>query len=143
MPVALAMGLGTTGKAVPLHNALESTPLARGDDVDELTRAELADVQALAALVRRYVGRLDLAQVAKVAGVLEVPARGPADLLGVAEAKLNGLVAVGHLRLELGNDARSDLEDGHGHEATLTTKVVSHADFSAHEPGNHDRLPLA
>ena len=131
MSVALAVRLGAASETVPADDALEPASLCRGDDVDQLTGAELGNVEPLAALVRRDVRRRELAQVAEVTDVLQVPARRPVGLLGLAEAELDGLIAVGRCRLELGDDARPDLQDRHRHKPALPTKVVGHAYFSA------------
>src|SRR5205085_2461133 len=113
---ALAVGLTvrprTTLEAVPLDDAGEALALRGADDVDHLADLEHRGVAPIADRDLAAVGA-QLAQVAQRRGLrlVEVSTLRRGQLLRLAEADLDGLVAVLLLRPDLGDITRSSFDD--------------------------------
>jgi hypothetical protein len=118
--------------------------LARSDDVDEQHPVERADVHHVARLAVGGILQLDLAEVllrpdARPGGVADQ--REGAELgLDVAEAELDGVVAVGLDRLHLRHRARARLHDGDGDDRALFVVHAGGADLFAEQCGGHNSI---
>ena len=111
------------GEVPALDGALEALALGGADDVDGLDVGEVGDGDDVTGLVLLAVLDADLAEVAHRldAGGLEVAGHGLVDVLvgDVSEADLDGVVAVGRLRLDLRDGAGASLDDGDGHDVVV------------------------
>src|SRR5690606_27833296 len=131
------VGGAHAGEAVTLHDAGEALALGGAGDVDPLAALEGLDSDLLAELVVARVGGAQLDEVAAGGdpGLLEVPAQGLGDLAGVdgSEADLHGVVPVGLLVADLGDDARAGLDDRHGDQAVVGVPDLGHAELLAED----------
>src|SRR4051794_7006841 len=122
-------------EAVPLHDTGGALALAGADDVDLRDALEHLGGQLLADLVRRGVLRAQLDQVParRHTRLGEVPTLGLVHLAGVdlAEAELDGRVAVHLGGAHLGDHARARLDDGHRHDAVVLVEDLGHAQLLA------------
>ena len=120
---------------------LEALALGGADDVDGLDVGEVSDGHDVAGLVLLAVLDADLAQVAHRldAGGLEVAGHGLVDVLGgdASEADLNGVVAVGRLRLDLRDSAGASLDDGDGHDVVVLVPDLRHPKLAAKDRADH------
>jgi hypothetical protein len=69
------------------------------------------------------------------AGLLEVTGGRLGDLLRLdrSEAELDGVVAVGVRRADLGHDTRAGLDDGHGDDAVVLVPELGHPELGAQQ----------
>jgi hypothetical protein len=92
----------------------------------------------LAHLKFAQVVGLDLSQMADQAGVFQVTFHRLVQFPGFAEAQLHRFVAVGLLSLDLSNNAGAGLNYRDWHHAAIFLKDLTHANFSAQEPPDHN-----
>jgi hypothetical protein len=73
------------------------------------------------------------------AGLVEVPGHGLVDLLrlGIVEGDLGGCVAVLLLCLDLADDARAGLDDGHWNEGVVLTPDLGHPQLASQQCRDH------
>lgn len=139
--VAAAVGHGATGEVPALDGALEALALGGADDVDGLDVSEVSDGHDVAGVVLLAVLDADLAQEAHRldAGLGEVTSHGLVDVLGgdVSEADLDGVVAVGRLRLDLRDGAGASLDDGDGHDVVVLVPNLRHSELAAKDGADH------
>ena len=133
--VAGAVGHGAAGEVPALDGALEALALGGADDVDGLDVGEVGDGDHVTGLVLLTVLDANLAQVAHRLDALlgEVTGHGLVDVLGgdVSEADLDGVVAVGRLRLDLRDGAGASLDDGDGHDVVVLVPDLRHPKLAA------------
>src|SRR5581483_8441988 len=129
-----AVGAGETGEVMAFDDACVAAPLGYSLDVDLLARLEnIADRDGLSEgqLALATFGKLGGADARGDVGLLEVPAFGSGDAAQLlpAPGHLHGVVAVGGVGFELGYDARTDLDDGDGADASLRIGHLGHPEL--------------
>lgn len=139
--VAAAVGHGAAGEVPALDGALEALALGGAGDVDGLDVGEISDGDDVAALVLLAVLDANLAEEAHRldAGLGEVARHRLVHVLGsdVSEADLDGVVAVGRLRLHLRDGAGAGLDDGDGDDVVVLIPHLRHTELAAKDRADH------
>ena len=134
-----------------LHGAGEALALAGAGDVNLLASSEGVDGELLAHRVRRRVTGADLDQVATGGGARlgEVAGARLVHLAAVdlAEAELDGVVAVGLGQADLGDHVGGRRDHGDGDDAVVLVPELGHAELGAQQTlqvafksGGHRRI---
>ena len=149
---ALADGAGVTlnvgtvghGAAVlipALDATLEALTLGGADDVDLGDVLEIGDGDDVADLVLLAILDADLTKVTDGldASLSKVTSHGLIHVLGldVAEADLDGVVAVGRLSFNLRDGAGASLDDRDGDDVIVLVPNLGHADLAAENHVDH------
>ena len=136
------VAVGTVGgadavEAVTLHDTGVALALAGAGDVDVLAGGEQLGAELLADLVGRGVTRADLGDVAARghAGLAEVTGGRLGDLgaVDLAEADLDGVVAVLLGGADLGHHVGAGRDHGHGDDAVVLVPGLGHAELGAQQ----------
>src|SRR5690606_15011399 len=137
------VAVGTVGgtdavEAVTLHDAGEALALAGASDVDLFAGGEGVDTELLADRVGRGVSGADLDQVATRGhtGLGEVTGHRLVDLacLDLAEADLDGVVAIGLGLADLSHDVGRGSDHGDGNNLVVLVPHLGHAELGAQQP---------
>ena len=129
-----------------LDAALETLALGDPRHIDPNHFRQLGHTEGLAQLVGMARIQPELVDGPQRVGacLAEMALHGHGRVLGLlgAETKLHGAVAVTHQVLDLGNDARSGLDDRDGHAATIFLEGPRHAQLLA-DQSDHFYCSLA
>src|SRR5690606_9160866 len=133
----LTVGRTDTGEVVALHDTSGALALGGRGDVDLRARLEHLSGDLLAQLVAGRIrgAQLDQVTARRDAGLLEVARVRLVDLAGIdlAEADLDGGVAVDVLAADLRDDVGRRLHDGDGDEVVVLVPDLGHAQLGAHD----------
>ena len=135
--VRLTVRAGTTMETVPANAALETTTLGNALDIHALAGGEhigqqlLADLEILNALHANLAQNAQRRQIRVAMAQMANLALGQAAGLGLAEAELNGGVAVLLERLDLCDVAGTCLDDGDRNHCASACEQLRHAHLAA------------
>src|SRR5690606_7257872 len=125
------------GEAVPLHDTGEALALGLAGDVDQLAGLERVGGDLLAEGVLGGVGgaHLDVVPARGQVVLAQVVAERLVDLARVdlPVAELDGGVAVGLRGPDARHDARTGLQDRHGHDLARFVEDLGHAELLAQD----------
>jgi hypothetical protein len=143
MAVGLAVGAGAAVEPVALDAAGEAAAFADAGDVQMVAFLEDLRPDPFAHAMLAGIVHPELPQIAQVTLALQMASHGLVHVPRCAEAELNGAIAVPLLRLDLGDQAGSRLDDGGAAQPALLVEELDHPQLAAQQPFDHSLTSMS